>query len=358
MSQERSFGILLNTPLEFSSLGAVSRVFPTITGSCWADFLFLSIHCVLSTNTPSRSAILHLQESYLIIMANVSHLVQALTATTASKLVSLLLAFSSPAFLMAKKHNNRALFHILYMLNTMLQYQYTGNYQLVYSLIRSREKIDALKDLDFDSAMVTMQRIKDLKNNIRQANNANLPIKGASPSSSTEELPAPSLSKGKSPETSQVDMAPSLSKRKSPETSQVDVNDPQSLGFVPTASWFDSWASNLPLKVLTMLLDHLGPRVEAYCDQNKLNDERQVVQYVAKETMVGVLPQPHPIQLCLFSYSTPMHVWFSSFMWVILMLCRAAGTFDLQITQIQKMHGYSPRRGLARKCDSSRSSKG
>ena len=45
------------------------------------------------------------------------------------------------------------LYHVIYILNTILQYQYAGNAQVVYSLIRNREKITALSQLDYERAI-------------------------------------------------------------------------------------------------------------------------------------------------------------------------------------------------------------
>jgi High-temperature-induced dauer-formation protein len=153
LSQDRHFSVQLNTKFDPSVLGSIANVLPSYTSGCYADFLFLSIYTILATTSTTRSQILNLQESYLVTMANISPLIRSFAAPTANKLVSLFNTFSSPAFLLGKKHNHRSLFHIIYILNTILQYQYSGNSQLVYSLVRNRKKINLLDKLDYDAAI-------------------------------------------------------------------------------------------------------------------------------------------------------------------------------------------------------------
>lgn len=153
LSQDRQFSVQLNTKFGLSSLGAISKIFPSYSDGCYADFIFSSIYNIISTNGPTRTQILNLQESYLVTIANISPMIKSLSAATANKLVALFNVFSSPTFLLAKKQNHRMLFHIIYILNTILQYQYAGNSQLVYSLVRNREKITQLDQLTFESAL-------------------------------------------------------------------------------------------------------------------------------------------------------------------------------------------------------------
>jgi High-temperature-induced dauer-formation protein len=72
----------------------------------------------------------------------------------------------------------------------------------------------------------------------------------------------------------------------------------------------------LPLLVLLTLSNTLGPTLEEYCTINELNDEKKVLDFVTQFTLVGQLPQPHPITICLFKYSDQMHLWFTSYLWV------------------------------------------
>lgn len=159
LSQDRQFSVQLNAKFDQSAIGSLSKVLPAYTNGCYADFLFVSIYTILTTNTSTRPQILNLQESYLVTMANIAPMIKSFVAATATKLVALFNAFSSPAYLLSKKHNHRMLFHIVYIINTILQYQYSGNSQLVYCLVINREKINNLDQLDFQTAIETVNQV-------------------------------------------------------------------------------------------------------------------------------------------------------------------------------------------------------
>jgi hypothetical protein len=168
LSQERTFGIALNAPVGASHIRAFSGNFASFTSGCWADILFLSLITILSLGGPTRSSILNLQESFLVILVNVSPFVKSLAAQTAIKLVNLFSIFIQPSVFLNRESNHKALILILYILNTILQYQYSGNPQVVYSLVRIRDKIDGFDKLDFETAAeqaTNMRKSKGMNSN-------------------------------------------------------------------------------------------------------------------------------------------------------------------------------------------------
>ena len=58
--------------------------------------------------------------------------------TAACKLMHLVEAFSTPWFLLANKTNHKLVFFLLEMLNNLVQYQFDGNSNLAYTMIRKR----------------------------------------------------------------------------------------------------------------------------------------------------------------------------------------------------------------------------
>ena len=154
LSQERSFGIQLNEHFELSSLGQYAKSIPSFSNGCWADMLYLGVYALLSTsNSVGRAQINLLQESYLATLANCAPLVTKFSPVTAQKLHSLFTVFSSPRYLLSKERNHVRLFYLLYTIDTVLQYQYQGNVQVVYSFVRDKEKVLALRDLTFEKAV-------------------------------------------------------------------------------------------------------------------------------------------------------------------------------------------------------------
>ncbi|KAH9268293.1 hypothetical protein BASA83_009454 [Batrachochytrium salamandrivorans] len=345
LSQERGFGVALNEPFEMAS----------------------SVYVILSTTGPMRPVILSLQEPLLVVLANASPMVKSLTATTANKLISLFDVFSSPAFLLSKEHNYRLLYYLLDIFNNIVQYQFVGNSQLIYSLVRHRDQIGQLFQMTLQSAITEVGRMRVAETKRLAAlgrsstttelaevstAKADTARESVAPSSATEIPEATPLEKekedisndnqptdsgsleketapnsadqhmsekamGKLPDPSQFtdDKAVALASS-NPELAPVSPQVFQSkCGFRPTEEWFHSWRSQLPLLVLLTLSDYLRPRIEQFCIDNGLNDDRKVVEFLSRETVVGVLPQPHLIMMRSFTYSDPMHIWFTSYFW-------------------------------------------
>lgn len=153
LSQERNFGIHLNASLDLASLGHHAKSFPAFSTGCWGDAVYLFIFLLLSTSSPSRSAINLLQESYLSTIANIAPLITKFNPSTAQRLFSMFAVYSSPRYLLAKERNNSKLFYLLYTIDTILQYQYHGNVQIVYTFVRNKDKVLALRDMTFEAAL-------------------------------------------------------------------------------------------------------------------------------------------------------------------------------------------------------------
>ena len=79
---------------------------------------------------PTRSPLSTLQETFLIVMTNVSPYIKSLTVTTSNKLLSLFSSFASPAFLVASEGNHKMCFYLLEVFNNVLGYQVAGGFLL------------------------------------------------------------------------------------------------------------------------------------------------------------------------------------------------------------------------------------
>lgn len=164
LSQERSFGIKLNEPFELSSLGPYAKSLPFFSNGCWADMLYLGVYALLSTqHQVVRLQMNLLQESFLATLANCAPLITKFCPISAQKLHSLFVVFSSPRYLLSKERNHIRLFYLLYTIDTILQYQYQGNVQVVYSFVRDKEKVLALRDLTFEGAIETARQATVVK---------------------------------------------------------------------------------------------------------------------------------------------------------------------------------------------------
>lgn len=61
--------------------------------------------------------------------------------------------FTSPKFLYASEGNHIYVSMILETLNNIIQYQYEGNYALIYSIVRRKELFDSLANLTLPIAL-------------------------------------------------------------------------------------------------------------------------------------------------------------------------------------------------------------
>lgn len=72
-----------------------------------------------------------------------------------TKLLHLLEAFSTPWFLFSSATNHHLVFFLLEIFNNIIQYQFDGNSNLVYTIIRKRQVFHALANLPCDYGSIT-----------------------------------------------------------------------------------------------------------------------------------------------------------------------------------------------------------
>ncbi|VDK63838.1 unnamed protein product [Onchocerca ochengi] len=104
----------------------------------------------------------------LTIIVNVSPYLKSISMVAANKLIHLIEAFSTPWFLFSSPTNHLLIFFLLEVLNNIIQYQFDGNSNLVYTIIRKRQVFYQLANLSSDSAyiMKMLQGRKNRKNDI------------------------------------------------------------------------------------------------------------------------------------------------------------------------------------------------
>lgn len=116
----------------------------------------------------------------LAILNNIAAYVQNLGRATSSKLLQLFASMSSPSFLFANENNHTLLQSLLEVLNAMVEHQYqrtdelqikssllltisTDNPNLIYAIVRSRKRFQALRDFTLESGQEEMERQTQLR---------------------------------------------------------------------------------------------------------------------------------------------------------------------------------------------------
>lgn len=131
LSGERNFGVRLNKPYT----ATVPMDIPVFTGT-HADLLITVFHKIIATG---HQRLQPLFDCLLTILVNVSPYLKTLSMVASIKLLHLLEAFSTPWFLFSSPSNHHLVFFLLEIFNNIIQYQFDGNSNLVYTIIRKRQ---------------------------------------------------------------------------------------------------------------------------------------------------------------------------------------------------------------------------
>lgn len=142
LSGERNFGVRLNKPY----VATVPMDIPVFSGT-HADLLITVFHKIIATG---HQRLQPLFDCLLTILVNVSPYLKTLSMVAAIKLLHLLEAFSTPWFLFSSPSNHHLVFFLLEIFNNIIQYQFDGNSNLVYTIIRKRQVFHALANIPTD----------------------------------------------------------------------------------------------------------------------------------------------------------------------------------------------------------------
>ncbi|XP_065181494.1 protein HID1-like [Sycon ciliatum] len=146
LSGERNFGVRLNKPYQVR----VPMDIPVFTGN-HGDLLVLVFHKVITTG---HQRLTPLFDCLLTIVVNVSPYLKSLSMVSSAKLGHLMEAFSTPWYLFANATNHHLIFFLLEIFNNIIQYQFDGNSNLIYQIIRRRDVFHKLANLPTDPSAV------------------------------------------------------------------------------------------------------------------------------------------------------------------------------------------------------------
>jgi Dyggve-Melchior-Clausen syndrome protein len=104
----------------------------TLPGN-YSDLVVIVLHKMIVSGLDKLSA---LYNCFLTIICNVSPYCKCLGTVAAVKILNLFQLFVSPRFLYATETNSVYVSLILETLNNIVQYQYEGNVNIVYAIVR------------------------------------------------------------------------------------------------------------------------------------------------------------------------------------------------------------------------------
>ncbi|EDW31695.1 GL11258 [Drosophila persimilis] len=309
LSGERNFGVRLNKAYS----ATVPMDIPVFTGT-HADLLITVFHKIIATG---HQRLQPLFDCLLTILVNVSPYLKTLSMVASVKLLHLLEAFSTPWFLLSAPSNHHLVFFLLEIFNNIIQYQFDGNSNLVYTIIQPEiltaqpAEPGTLKTSLLDTPAISQMTERE------QAH----PNDKTQTEESTEIVPY-----DKSPVTTPTGGRKSTSPTN--HQSRLSVAHRSSIRMVPgegdrwapTPEWIVSWRSKLPLQTIMRLLQVLVPQVEKICIDKGLTDESEILKFLQHGTLVGLLPVPHPILIRKYQANAGTTAWFRTYIWGVIYL--------------------------------------
>uniref|UniRef100_A0A8C0Y591 HID1 domain containing n=1 Tax=Cyprinus carpio carpio TaxID=630221 RepID=A0A8C0Y591_CYPCA len=367
LSGERNFGVRLNKPYSLH----VPMDIPVFTGT-HADLLIVVFHKII---TSGHQRLQPLYDCLLTIVVNVSPYLKSLSMVAANKLLHLLEAFSTTWFLFSAPQNHHLVFFLLEAFNNIIQYQFDGNCNLVYAIIRKRNVFHQLANLPSDPTTIqkALQRKRKSPDVIsRTSSQETVSMEGSRPAVPAEPgtlkaslVAMPGIDKlteksqvsedgtlvavpqTESPQTPEHSAAAGTSDTESISGRDNEVSGANTVTSMTCSlnegdnSDVLSWKSKLPLQTIMRLLQVLVPQVEKICIDKGLTDESEILKFLQHGTLVGLLPVPHPILIRKYQANAGTAMWFCTYMWGVIYLRNVDPPIwydtDVRLFEIQRM---------------------
>ncbi|KAM0204795.1 hypothetical protein ACHAPA_001111 [Fusarium lateritium] len=185
LSVETNFGVNLNKFFEGQESLPVAIRVPGFRGT-YADFLILSIYNLITTSQGKLSAI---YPALLAVINNIAPYLEGLSSTSSSKLMQLFSSMSSPSFLLVNETNHTLLHSLLESISSILENKYRKNPELVFSILRNKKRVEALRSFTLESGQEEIER----RNRRRKDSGQYIdPLEAVSVRSSVDSLRSPS----------------------------------------------------------------------------------------------------------------------------------------------------------------------
>lgn len=349
LSGDREFGVSLNARIDGAGAGAggggvvsaralhapaLHVDLPALSAAdcgTHADLLIVTLHKLIVDGSPRLSP---LYSCFLTVIQNVSSYARGLSLVSAVRLMGLVELFSSPAFLFAREHNAAFVAQLLDALANVVQYQFSSNGTLAYTLIRRAAALERLEALS-----VTRYNAEAAQRAARRA--ALAAAKGGDVASAGGAAVAAAPAEPGVAESEWVERnAAATAALAAPKAAPMPPRPAGADGDAPwvaTDAWLDALRATLPLGLLRAVCAYCTPRIEAHVAAAHGGvDEEGVVAFLAGETLVGVLPVPHAIVMRRYAPNAFTQLWFTTFLWstLFLRLGRELPVFDAKAVKL------------------------
>ena len=370
LSGERNFSVALNMPYK----AQLPVDMPLFKGS-HADLVIIVLHKLMVSGMDKLSS---LYTCFLTIICNVSPYCKALCAPAAHKLVNLVELFASSKVFFASESNYTSVVMLLESLNNLVQYQYEGSFNLVFSILTRRRVFEWLNGFTVPSGEPEGDIAEMREQKSRKEEEVANKDEYDTPSSTSERTAVISLQKEEREfddardedaghkkeegENDENEVSSSLDEKKDnvaiddhveynesctatsdiilsntdneegidngntsptqPRPSTASSIEEEQHLFKPTPEWVARVKKELPLHTIMRLLRYLVPLLEELAASPGMQkmDELSVLGFVRRTTVVGILPVPHPIVIRKYQPNKFTSLWFTAFMWGVIFL--------------------------------------
>ncbi|KAJ9290098.1 hypothetical protein DTO021C3_2456 [Paecilomyces variotii] len=374
LSVEASFGKSLNKKFEAQdTLPQTIRITP-FNGS-YADYLIMSVHTLMTTSKGKLDAV---YPALLAIINNIGAYVQHLSPATCSRIIQLFSSMSAPSFLLANETNHALLSLLLEFINAVLEHQFTSNPHLVYAILKSRQRFEAVRAFTLESGQqeierqnqrrkadggssdgLTSPRLSQSVDDLRASSGVRSPLShipeeggpfAIGGDDSDEEAEAqdtpsqssPSVQNSRTPSISSTadDSVPlqlrgmsekargkmpagATFSRQNSTTSLSSYTGPitsASAGFTPTAGWLESWLPELPLHTILTIISAISSHVPDSALKSSSSPEGRTLisnlpSFSDEPQINNILSEPTSIRVHSFEWSALSMGWYESLLW-------------------------------------------
>uniref|UniRef100_A0A669BUV4 HID1 domain containing n=1 Tax=Oreochromis niloticus TaxID=8128 RepID=A0A669BUV4_ORENI len=349
LSGERNFGVRLNKPYALR----VPMDIPVFTGT-HADLLIVIFHKIISSG---HQRLQPLFDCLLTIIVNISPYLKSLSMVAANKLLHLLEAFSTPWFLFSSPQNHHLVFFLLEVCNNIIQYQFDGNFNLVYAIIRKRSVFHQLANLPSDTASIQRALQKKKRTGISRTNSVeNESMEGSRPAvpaepgtlkASLEATPGIDKITEKS-QVSQDGTMVTLPHSDSPHTSTksgiaagASDSESNSERDHKVSRWLVSLTHTQKFSCFFLQLKLICSVMQFIVVLRGLTDESEILKFLQHGTLVGLLPVPHPILIRKYQANAGTAMWFRTYIWGVIYLRNVDPPIwydtDIRLFEIQRI---------------------
>ncbi|KAM0787084.1 hypothetical protein ACM66B_006342 [Microbotryomycetes sp. NB124-2] len=343
ISTERGLSHRLTAPVDMKpSLRARYGVPGTL-----ADFIIVSIYTLIFTTKARLSS---LYSSFILTIDNCSACFNNLSQVSATRLVQLFLALSSPDFLLMEEGNPRLVYYLLETFNNVIHFQLSDNPELVYALLRSHKRFELLSTFTLAGGIREAKRLKEERRNDKgrtksQRRDSHQSASSRRASRDGEKEGDEGVSekvRGKRPDRDGSDVGGETTSRRSSlaalsvQDLTLSANDDEAQGserqaveedtvfvgkngFMPTEGWVSSWRTGLPLDSIMIMLSELRPLVLDLAPDDSSPvlttsspTPASAISLLSSASLAGLLPPaPQPIPR-KFIFSRQSTTWFAS----------------------------------------------